>query len=161
METSGVSSNSSSNSTVAAAKQNTLGKDDFLKLLITQLRHQDPMEPVKDQDFIAQMASFSTLEQIQNMSKSLDSFTSCLTGISALLTTSSYMQQAVSLIGKQVEFAGEGGLLSGLVKSVVIEDGVPLLVVGDQRVSVDKIVSICLPESTPEEETQLSEVTAD
>jgi flagellar basal-body rod modification protein FlgD len=49
-----------------------LGKDEFLNMLITQLRYQDPMEPMKDQDYIAQLAQFSQLEQLENMSASLD-----------------------------------------------------------------------------------------
>lgn len=51
------------------ATQNQLGKEEFLKILITQLRHQDPLKPVEDKDFIAQMAQFSTLEQMQNMNR--------------------------------------------------------------------------------------------
>ncbi|MDQ0412502.1 flagellar hook assembly protein FlgD [Mesobacillus stamsii] len=51
-----------------------LGKDDFLKILMTQLQNQDPMNPMEDKDFIAQMATFSTLEQITNMGKSIDRF---------------------------------------------------------------------------------------
>jgi flagellar basal-body rod modification protein FlgD len=49
----------------------SLGKDDFLKLLVTQLTHQDPTKPQTDQQFIAQMAQFSSLEQMQNVSKNL------------------------------------------------------------------------------------------
>ncbi|MDQ0217071.1 flagellar hook assembly protein FlgD [Peribacillus cavernae] len=51
-----------------------LGKDDFLKILMTQLQNQDPSSPMEDKDFIAQMATFSTLEQITNMGKSIDKF---------------------------------------------------------------------------------------
>lgn len=51
-----------------------LGKDDFLKLLMVQLQNQDPTNPMQDQDFIAQMATFSTLEQITNMGKTMEKF---------------------------------------------------------------------------------------
>jgi flagellar basal-body rod modification protein FlgD len=51
-----------------------MGKDDFLKILMTQLQNQDPLNPMQDKDFIAQMATFSTLEQITNMGKSIDRF---------------------------------------------------------------------------------------
>lgn len=51
-----------------------LGKDEFLKILIAQLQNQDPLNPMDDREFIAQMAQFSSLEQMMNMSKSLDAF---------------------------------------------------------------------------------------
>jgi flagellar basal-body rod modification protein FlgD len=56
------------------AGSDILGKDDFLKILMTQLQNQDPLNPMQDKDFIAQMATFSTLEQITNMGKSIDRF---------------------------------------------------------------------------------------
>src|ERR1700741_3407172 len=50
-----------------------LGKDAFLQLLITQLQHQDPTNPMDDREFISQMAQFSSLEQMQNMTKAIES----------------------------------------------------------------------------------------
>ncbi len=67
------------------AKQ--LGKDDFLLLLVKQLTHQDPTAPIQDQAFIAQMAQFSSLEQMQNMSQSINKLSD---------------RQALTLVGKFV-----------------------------------------------------------
>lgn len=50
----------------------TLGKDAFLQILITQLQNQDPTNPMDDREFIAQMAQFSSLEQMQNMTKAME-----------------------------------------------------------------------------------------
>ncbi|QZY56753.1 flagellar hook capping FlgD N-terminal domain-containing protein [Crassaminicella profunda] len=61
-------------STVKQPK-NKLGKDDFLKLLVTQLTHQDPLNPVDDKEFMGQMAQFSSLEQMQNMNKAMEGLT--------------------------------------------------------------------------------------
>ncbi len=74
---------------------NGLGKDAFLKLLMTQMQYQDPMSPMDNKDFIAQMAQFSSLEQMQNMNQSLDKFIK--------LQTSSAKLNALSLIGKDVK----------------------------------------------------------
>lgn len=51
-----------------------LGKDEFLKILLTQLQNQDPLDPMDDREFVSQMTTFSSLEQLMNMSKSIDTF---------------------------------------------------------------------------------------
>ncbi len=75
---------------------NTLGKDEFLKILMTQLQNQDPLNPMEDKEFISQMATFSSLEQMMQMSKSIDS----------LVTNQSVSPviQNSHLIGKEVAF---------------------------------------------------------
>jgi len=55
----------------AVSRRDGLGRDAFLQLLVTQLQHQDPTEPLKDGDFIAQLAQFSSLEQLTSIQQSL------------------------------------------------------------------------------------------
>ncbi|MBP0726235.1 flagellar hook assembly protein FlgD [Bacillus sp. RG28] len=73
-----------------------LGKDDFLKLLITQMQNQDPLSPMQDKDYIAQLATFSSLEQMTNMNTSFNSFLSYM---------SSNILQYSELIGKKISYA--------------------------------------------------------
>ncbi|MGA2545763.1 MAG: flagellar hook assembly protein FlgD [Rectinemataceae bacterium] len=89
------------------AKTN-LDRDDFLKLLITQLQHQDPTSPVEDKDFIAQMAQFSSLEQMTNMSTGFQK-------LSGLLASS----EASQVLGKTVELRNGDDLVRGVVDRVV------------------------------------------
>jgi flagellar basal-body rod modification protein FlgD len=75
-----------------------MGKDDFLKLLISQLQNQNPLEPLKDQEYIAQMAQFSSLEQLQNMNSSLSQNMQ----YNMLLSQTINNTMATSLIGKTI-----------------------------------------------------------
>lgn len=84
-----------------------LGKDDFLKLLITQLQNQDPTSPMENTEFIAQMAQFSSLEQMTNMSTEF-------TKLANMLNSG----EAVSLLGKSVEVASGESSISGVVEAV-------------------------------------------
>ena len=96
------------------------GKDDFLKLFVAQLQHQDPMNPMQDSDFMGQMASFSTLEQITNMAAANEK-------IAASLTSSS----AVGLLGRTVTYTDEDDQLhTGVVEKVTTAGGKPSLTVG-------------------------------
>jgi len=87
--------------------QAELGKDDFLKLLITQLSHQDPTQPLQDREFVAQMAQFSTLEQMTNMNGELSK-------VLGLLARS----QAVNLLGKTVEILQGQSSITGRVEAI-------------------------------------------
>ncbi|WP_078547124.1 flagellar hook assembly protein FlgD [Litchfieldia alkalitelluris] len=86
----------SNNTTKLKTNSNVLGKDDFLKILMVQLQNQDPSKPMEDKEFISQMATFSSLEQMTNMTSLLEKF----------VTSSSYdsLIKYSELIGKQVEW---------------------------------------------------------
>jgi flagellar basal-body rod modification protein FlgD len=97
-----------SGSSLNTATRNTLDKDDFLHLLITKLTHQDPMKPMDDEAFVAQLAQFSSLEQLQNMNQSLDS--SLEWDYLQMQTINNTM--ATSLIGKEID-ANYSGIYLG------------------------------------------------
>jgi len=93
---------SSSTSTTSILNNKILGKDDFLKMFVTQLKHQDPLSPMQNEQFAAQLASFSQLESLQNMNtlmqQSLDS--------NMIMTQSINNSLATTLIGKNVKTSG-------------------------------------------------------
>lgn len=124
----------------------TLGKDDFLKLLITQVRYQDPLKPTEDKEFIAQLAQFSSLEQMQNLNKA---FTDLAT-LEQNLFASSAMNQAVSLIGKNVEGTMNGTDFKGKVEGMKIVDGIPKVLVNGKEITLSSINKITLPEEKAE-----------
>ncbi len=76
-----------------------LGKDDFMKLLVAQLQRQDPLDPLANAEFVAQLAQFSTLEGISNMGSSLDTMTSYI------MSMNNY--NATGLIGKDIKAYGD------------------------------------------------------
>lgn len=107
-----------------------LGKDDFLKLLITQLSHQDPTQPVSDQQFIAQMAQFSSLEQMQNIA----------TGISKMGERQAYGMVGKFVVGK--DFA-TGEMVSGIAKALFYDNaGQAFLKVGGRAVHLNDVTLV-------------------
>lgn len=98
---------------------NQLGKDDFLKLLITQLSNQDPTNPMENTEFIAQMAQFSSLEQMTNMNESF--------GRMASMINSS---QAATTIGKTVEIDAGDTTTRGVVEATTMGQNPQVLVNG-------------------------------
>ena len=123
-------------SLATALGKSSLGKDDFLKLLIAQLRNQDPMKPMEDREFIAQMAQFSSLEATQNLSKVMESNFQM-----------QMVAQAGGLVGKwvQADYAN-GQSVKGEVKAVTLttKDGVtsPKLLVDGYEVDLKDVRAI-------------------
>jgi flagellar basal-body rod modification protein FlgD len=114
----------------AKAGKGNLDRDDFLKLLITQLQHQDPTSPVEDKDFIAQMAQFSSLEQMTNMSAGFQKLT-------GLLASS----EASQVLGKTVEIRDGDRMVRGVVDRVVRGDS-PLVGVNGGIYDFSQIESV-------------------
>ena len=99
--------------------QQELGKDDFLKLLITQLSYQDPTSPMEDKEFIAQMAQFSTLEQMTSMAADFAKLTAMITGT-----------EASAALGRNVELSDGEHVVQGAVKAVTKDENPLVLVNG-------------------------------
>jgi flagellar basal-body rod modification protein FlgD len=122
-------------STQAAGGKNAeLGKDQFLKLFVAQLQHQDPMNPMQDQDFMGQMASFSTLEQVTNMAKANEA-----------MATSLSLSQSVGLLGRTVTWTDAAKAThTGVVENVnQTKDGKTVLTVnGTEGVDPTTITQI-------------------
>lgn len=111
-------------------KSSTLGKDDFLQLLVAQMQYQDPLEPTSNTEYIAQYATFSEVEQIQNMSKSMD------------------LSRASSLVGQTVQITstddnGRETTKMGKVDYVKYENGKAMVSVDEELYSLDDVTYVC------------------
>jgi len=110
---------------------------DFLNLLVTQLRNQDPLEPMGSENMSAQLAQFSELQQLEEMNSSFGQ-----------MLESVQRSYASSLIGKDVSFSaavadGSEESLSGEVEEVVVDgNGGIELIIGDQNISLADILSV-------------------
>ena len=107
----------------------SLGKDDFLQLLVAQMKYQDPMEPTSNTEYIQQYATYSELEQMMNMSETMD------------------LQRASSLVGQMVhvEFTTEGGIdksVEGIVDYVYYESGTPFVSIGGELYKAEDVTNV-------------------
>ena len=108
----------------------SLGKDDFLKLLVAQLQNQDPTSPMENTEFISQMAQFSSLEQMTNMSTSFGKLASYITS-----------SEATSTLGKTVELNIGDTTAKGMVEGVIRGEN-PQILVNGMYYSMDKIAAV-------------------
>ena len=97
---------------------NSLGMEDFLKILLTQLTYQDPLKPMDNQQFMAQMAQFTSLEQTQQLNNKI-----------ATLISNQAALQSVGLIGKTVDITTSSGSVTGTVSALSLSGDSPLLTV--------------------------------
>lgn len=123
---------------VDVEKQGKLGKDTFLKLLVTQLKHQDPTKPMEDREFIAQMAQFSSLEQMTNVNKELRN-----------LVSSSHASEAYGVLGKNIESYDSQAKkrVTGTVSSVFFKGDDLMLKVGNDEVAMKNVHSVNMIEA--------------
>ncbi len=110
-----------------------LGKDDFLKLLTVQLQNQDPMNPMENTEYISQMSSFSSLEQMLNMNKNIEKLVSTF---SASTHTQAMMYLGTTVTAKTSDMEEP---VTGIVEQVGFESGVPYLKVGKNAFSLDDV----------------------
>ena len=127
--TDGVVNISESSMNTDSAPSSTLDKDDFLMLLVTQMKYQDPLEPQSNTEYVAQLAQFSELEQMQNLNDTT-------------INTSAY-----TLVGKQVyieQSTETGGIteIQGIVEYVTLQNGDPYVSVNGELYSYEDIVQV-------------------
>jgi flagellar basal-body rod modification protein FlgD len=123
--------------TGAQGGQTTLGENDFLQLLTTQLQNQDPMDPMSNTDFIAQMATFSQLQTMNSLNTNFQGF-----------SQSQDISTAQNYIGKNVSVSGaaEGvAATTGTVTAVSVTNGAPDLTINGTNYSVSDVTGVSLP----------------
>ncbi|WP_048602493.1 flagellar hook capping FlgD N-terminal domain-containing protein [Rubeoparvulum massiliense] len=127
-------------------EKSILGKDDFLRIFVEQLKQQDPLQPTSDKEFIAQMAQFSSLEQTMNMTTSLKNIEQQLKELPAanLLQQPMMLASLSQMIGNTIywkETDSTTELSSGSVESVVQRDQhFYYVLAGGTEVEVSKVV---------------------
>lgn len=126
-----ITANNSSNKRTPSSN---LDKDDFLKLLCVQMKNQDPMDPMEDMEFISEMASFSSLEQMLNINSSVEGIAS---QISANKTQQAMMYLGTNVVSNATD--DNGNPISGTVDMVGFSDGEPYLKVGNDALTLDQI----------------------
>jgi flagellar basal-body rod modification protein FlgD len=110
----------------------SLGSEQFMMLLLAQLRNQNPLEPMDDKDLMGQVTQLNSLQELQKMSSAIQS-----------MKKSNQLTESVGIIGKTVEYASpEGELLSGLVTGVSLINDQVVLWVGDQMIPLAAVVSV-------------------
>ena len=135
---SGISTYSNPDQRRETKNQSQLEMQDFLQLLTSQITNQDPLEPMKDTEFISQMANIASLEQMQQFT---DGFSNFAQSHNSML--------AHSFLGKLVSVDEKGEKVTGVVKSVETnEDGSDMLLIDGKHYSPESVVKVSLEDSS-------------
>ena len=140
MEIAGISSSDSSLAIAGAFGSNQVDQESFMRLLVTQLQHQDPLEPTQNEEFVAQLATFSSLEQLERLNDNVVAMIA-LNQSNAFL---SQMTQSSALIGQQVAWTDPttGVASSGSVESIRIIDGVAFMQIDGQSIPLALVTEL-------------------
>jgi flagellar basal-body rod modification protein FlgD len=107
-----------------------IDQDRFLTLLLAGLRHQDPLQPVDNNQFLGQLTQFANLQAMQNLNTNFEQ-----------MLRLQQLTQGASLLGKRVQYLGDGNLAVGRVAGVVVDRGKILLDLGGSRIALDAVQS--------------------
>jgi flagellar basal-body rod modification protein FlgD len=121
----------------SARPGDVLDKHDFLRLLTVQLRYQDPINPVSDQDFIAQLAQFTALEQMQNLTDTIGAYVEVQRSLSASTQAASLLGRTVSVVDPET-----GDTVAGVVEAVRFDGPLPLIVVDGKAFTLGSVYEI-------------------
>lgn len=109
-----------------------VGQDQFLKLMVAQLKSQDPLEPIKDQEFLGQLAQFSTLSGIEKLNASF-----------ADMLSLQQITQGANLMGQQIVYkTSDNQTAQGAVQGFAVNEGRIELQVGNDAVTLDKVIGM-------------------
>lgn len=137
-----------SNVEKASKKSNELGKDAFLKLMMTQMQYQDPLSPMDNSQMVAQMAQITSVEQLNNISEQLSTLGQSLGNESGLIgKLVAWVSETKT--GNYDVATGKGEVIiekaSGIVDSIIVRDGVHYVKVGDKEIKISDIEQVGIP----------------
>ncbi len=136
----------SNNDPISLSKTNSgeaLGKDTFMRLLVQQMRNQDPLEPTKNEQMLAQLAQFQNLEEMDKLNNNI-------VGLAVLQQSNALLQQLTSasgLIGQEVGYrdGADGSTQWGRVDSIKVEDGIATLSIGGKNIPLADVLQVGAP----------------
>lgn len=127
-----VSSTTTAADRTGATAKNTLSRQDFLNIMLSEMTHQDPMNPVDNQQFLSQLSQLESLQAMNSLSDNI-----------ASMLAVQQLGSASALIGKTVEGKGANGeALAGVVEKVVIQNGAVSVVVGGTQLPFANVQSV-------------------